>query len=61
MLRTEICYKASFEALSEGCETQDEATINSGGEKMEEDFDLIDEYNKALEELAKGYRSEVEG
>ena len=53
-------YKAGFEALSEGCETQDEATINAGNEKLEEALELLDEYNKALEELAKEHGSEVE-
>ena len=53
-------YKASFEALSEGCETQDEATINTGNEKLEEALELLDEYNKALEELAIEHGSEVE-
>ena len=53
-------YKASFEVLSEGCETQDEATINTGNEKLEEALKLLDEYNKALEELAKEHGSEVE-
>ena len=53
-------YKASFVALSEGCETQDEATINTGNEKLEEALKLLDEYNKALEELAKEHGSEVE-
>jgi hypothetical protein len=53
-------YKASFESLAEGCETQDEATINAGNEKLEEALKLLDEYNKALEELAKEHGSEVE-
>ena len=53
-------YKASFETLSEGCETQDEATINTGNEKLEEALELLDDYNKALEDLAKEYGSEVE-
>ena len=53
-------YKAAFEALTEGCETQDEATINEGNEKLEEAIELLDEYNKALEELAKEHGSEVE-
>ena len=53
-------YKASFEALSEGCETQDEATINTGNEKLEEALELLDDYNKSLEELAKEHGSEVE-
>ena len=53
-------YKAGFEALSEGCETQDEATINAGTEKIGEAVELLDEYNTALEELAKEHGSEVE-
>ena len=53
-------YKVAFEALSEGCETQDEKTINTGNEKLEEALELLDEYNKALEELAKEHGSEVE-
>ena len=53
-------YKTGFEALSEGCETQDEATINAGSQKLEEAVGLLDEYNKALEELAKEHGSEVE-
>ena len=48
-------YKAGFEAFSEGCETQDEATINAGSQKLEEAVELLDVYNKALEELAKEY------
>jgi len=52
-------YKAGFEALSEGCETQEEATINAGSQKLEEAVELLDEYNKALEELAKEHGSEV--
>ena len=53
-------YKVAFETLSEGCETQDEATINAGSQKLEEAVELLDEYNKALEELAKEHGSEVE-
>ena len=53
-------YKTGFEALSEGCETQEEATINAGSQKLEEAVELLGEYNKALEELAKEYGSEVE-
>ena len=53
-------YKTGFEALSEGCETQDETTINAGSQKLEEAVELLDEYNKALEELAKEHGSEVE-
>ena len=53
-------YKTGFEALAEGCETQEEATITAGSEKIEEAVELLDEYNKALEELAKEHSSEIE-
>ena len=53
-------YKAGFEGLSEGCTTQDEATIDAATAKLEEAVVLLDEYNKALEELAKEHGSEVE-
>ncbi len=53
-------YKESFEALAEGAETQDEETIMLGYEKMSEAVDILDEYNKALEELAEEYGSEIE-
>ncbi len=53
-------YKTGFEALSEGCETQDEATINTGSQKLEEAVTLLNEYNKALEDLAKEHGSEIE-
>ena len=53
-------YREGFEALAEGCETQDEATINEGSEKLEEAVALLDEYNKALEDLASEYGLEIE-
>lgn len=53
-------YKTGFEALSEGCETQDEAIVNAGNDKLVEAVELLDEYNKALEDLAKEHGSEVE-
>ncbi len=53
-------YKVAFDTLAEGCETQDEATINTATEKLDEAVKLLDEYNKALEELAKEHGSEVE-
>ena len=53
-------YKAGFEALAEGCETQEEATINAGNESLAKGIELLDEYNKALEDLAKEHGSEIE-
>ena len=53
-------YKTGFEALSEGCETQDDDTINAATEKLSEAVSLLDEYNKALEELSKEHGGEIE-
>ena len=53
-------YKAAFETLAEGCETQEDETINAGSAKLEEAVELLDEYNKALEELAAKFDLEVE-
>ena len=53
-------YKKGFEALLEGCETQDEATINAGNDAVLEGVNLLDEYNKALEELADSHGAEIE-
>lgn len=53
-------YKKGFEALLEGCETQDEATINAGNDAVLEGVNLLDEYNKALEELADAHGAEIE-
>ena len=53
-------YKAGFEALLEGCETQDEATINAGNESLEKGVELLDEYNAALEALAEEHGAEIE-
>ena len=53
-------YKVAFETLAEGCETQEDATINAGSEKLEEAVQQLDEYNKALEELAAEFDLEIE-
>jgi hypothetical protein len=53
-------YKVAFETLAESCETQEDATINAGSEKLEEALELLDEYNKALEELAAEFDLEIE-
>ena len=53
-------YKVAFETLAEGCETQEDATINAGSQKLEEAVGLLDEYNKALETIAIEYDLEVE-
>lgn len=53
-------YKEAFVALAEGCETQEDATIEKGNESLEKALELLDEYNKALEELANEHGGEIE-
>ena len=53
-------YKEGFTALLEGCETQEEATINEGYAALDEAVTLLDEYNKGLEALAKEFGAEIE-
>jgi len=53
-------YKAGFETLLEGCKTQDDATINAGNASLEAAVTYLDEYNAALEELAKEVGGEIE-
>lgn len=53
-------YKKAFEALLEGCETQDNATIEEGNANLGKALELLDEYNATLEELAKEHGGEIE-
>ena len=53
-------YKAGFEALLEGCETQEEATVNAAYDSIEEAVELLDAYNASLETLAKEHGAEIE-
>lgn len=53
-------YKEGFEALAEGCKTKDDATINAGSESISKAVDLLDEYNAALEAVAKEVGAEIE-
>ena len=53
-------YKAGFSALAEGCETQEDETINVGYESIGEAVELLDEYNAALEALAEEVGAEIE-
>ncbi len=53
-------YKLGFETLLEGCQTQDEATVNAGSESLSAGVALLDEYNAALESLAAEFGAEVE-
>ncbi|MBQ9940364.1 MAG: hypothetical protein IJO74_02365 [Clostridia bacterium] len=53
-------YKKAFELLSEACVTQEDATIEAGNESLGEALELLDQYNSALEELAKAHGGEIE-
>lgn len=53
-------YKTGFETLAEGCVTQDDATIEAGNAGIEKGIELLDEYNTALEALAKQVGGEIE-
>ena len=53
-------YKEGFGNLAKGAESQVEETINAGYEKISEAVELLEEYNKALEELAAEHGSEIE-
>jgi len=53
-------YKEGFTALAKGCETQEDADIEAGNAGIEKALQLLDEYNKGLEELAKEHGAEIE-
>lgn len=53
-------YKKGFEALLEGCNTQEDEIIATAYASIEKAVSLLDEYNKALEELAAKCGTEVE-
>lgn len=53
-------YKGGFEALLAGCETQDDAVIQSGVELMNIAAEILDTYNQSVEELAAEHGGEVE-
>ena len=53
-------YKAGFESIYEGFMTQDEAILIEGNEKLTEGVSLLDEYNAALEALAKEVGAEIQ-
>lgn len=53
-------YKGGFEEILTGLENEDEAKMTSGAEKLEQGVALLDEYNAALEALAKEVGAEIE-
>lgn len=53
-------YKEGFEILQSACETDDEETIGKAKEKIENALSLVNEYNEALEKLAKEKDMKIE-
>ena len=53
-------YKDGYEKMLEACKSNDEELANTGSKKIDEGLKLLDEYNKALESLAKEKDMKVE-
>ena len=53
-------YKEGFSTILTGIKAADEATMLVGNEKLTEGIALLDEYNKALEDLAAQFGSTLE-
>ncbi|AQS60244.1 hypothetical protein [Desulforamulus ferrireducens] len=52
-------YKEGFQIMLSAAEAGDEAGVEASGVKIDEGIKLLDEYNKALEDLAKEKNMEV--
>lgn len=52
-------YKEGFQGMISAAESGDDASIDKASEKINEAVKLVDEYNQALEELAKEKNLEV--
>lgn len=53
-------YKEGYEIMLEACNTDDETLVDQASAKIEEGLKLLDEYNLALEKLAKEKDLEVQ-
>ena len=53
-------YKEGYTKILEAFKTSDENLLNEGSGKIDEGIKLLDEYNKALEDLAKEYDLELQ-
>lgn len=53
-------YKQGFEDVLDGVQTVDEDKMYKGNEEIEKGIKLLDEYNSALEKLAKEVDAELE-
>jgi len=48
-----LTYKEGYEKLLEACTTNDDAAFSAASAKIEEGVNILDQYNSALEALAK--------
>lgn len=53
-------YKEGYTKMLEACDTDDEQTVTEATEKIDEGIKFLDEYNNALESLAKEKDMKVE-
>lgn len=53
-------YKEGYAKMLEACDTNDEQTVTEATEKIDEGINLLDEYNNALESLAKEKDMKIE-
>lgn len=53
-------YKEGYTKMLEACDTNDEQTVTEATEKIDEGIKLLDEYNNALESLAKEKDMKIE-
>ena len=53
-------YKEGYTKMLEACDTNDEQTVTEATEKIDEGIKLLDDYNKALESLAKEKDMKIE-
>ena len=53
-------YKEGYTKMLEACDTNDEQTVTEATEKIDEGIKLLDDYNNALESLAKEKDMKIE-
>lgn len=59
-VETMTAYKEGFDVILEGFKETDESKINTGNEKVTKALELLNEYNKALEDLAAQHGLTIE-
>lgn len=53
-------YKEAYETMVVGCDTDDDSKFDEANNQIDEGIKLLDEYNKALEDLATEKGMEIE-